>query len=404
MQLSCPQAAERNRKIACVFLPHFAVQKEIKDHPSLAERPFIIGGLPQERRPVFDASETARDCGISPGMPLNQAYSLCPEGIFLPLQERSLLEDFEGTIDFLRNYSPVIEVHQIGYTFIDASYLSEGEQPIIKLAEHLFQYTGFKGSIGVSTSKFVAWVASQIADSSRPVIVTPGKEQTFLKDLPTGFLSIPEETLQRLTLLGLRRIGQVERLSLDMAQGQFGSEGQRLWELARGIDPSRLVPYQRPEVLEQGLHLDPPAKSLDHLVKGADGLLRKLVPPLKRRWQCCRDMEIILSYDRGEIHQSILRLKEPTSSKAVLLQRTISWLETIKIDGPVVKLRISLQDLCAESGTQGSLLKHTPRTKELHYTINDLQSRYGRDIVSKLVSPESPTNLPENVFQLVPFA
>ena len=77
-------------RIVALYFSHFALQVELIFDPSIVGKPVVIGGYPNERKLVFDASSEALDYGIQTGTPLCQAYGLCPEALFLPLdQERS---------------------------------------------------------------------------------------------------------------------------------------------------------------------------------------------------------------------------------------------------------------------------------------------------------------------------
>ena len=51
--------------------------------------------------------------------------------------------------------------------------------------------------------------------------------------------------------LGVRTVGQLRRLPVDVLTSKFGSMGEHLWQLARGIDDRPVVP-------------DHPAKSISH--------------------------------------------------------------------------------------------------------------------------------------------
>jgi nucleotidyltransferase/DNA polymerase involved in DNA repair len=59
----------------------------MRDNDSLKGKSIIIGGLPYERKVVYDASQETLSCGVRQGMPLREAYALCPQGVFLPLDE-----------------------------------------------------------------------------------------------------------------------------------------------------------------------------------------------------------------------------------------------------------------------------------------------------------------------------
>src|SRR5438105_14619673 len=59
---------------------------EIKRNPSLAGKPLIVGADPKAghgRGVVMSCSYEARKFGVRSGMPISQAYKLCPQGVYV---------------------------------------------------------------------------------------------------------------------------------------------------------------------------------------------------------------------------------------------------------------------------------------------------------------------------------
>jgi DNA polymerase-4 len=66
---------------------------------------------------------------------------------------------------------------------------------------------------------------------------------TFLPPLPVGRLpGVGKVTEARLEELGIRTVSDLHTHSLEELDARFGRHGQRLYELARGIDENRVVP------------------------------------------------------------------------------------------------------------------------------------------------------------------
>jgi nucleotidyltransferase/DNA polymerase involved in DNA repair len=96
-------------RFGCFFFRNFPIQIEVRDDNSLSGKPIIIGGLPYQRKSVYASSHEAFEHGIKQGMPLREAYSLCPQGLFLPLDEEKYLNAFTAVLTLLANYSPAVE-------------------------------------------------------------------------------------------------------------------------------------------------------------------------------------------------------------------------------------------------------------------------------------------------------
>jgi DNA polymerase-4 len=92
-------------------------------------------------------------------------------------------------------------------------------------------------SIGLSCNKFLAKIASDL-DKPRGFAVLGGSDAaSFLATKPvTLIFGVGKVAEQRLVRDGLRTIGDLQRTSEAELLRRYGSEGQRLARLARGID------------------------------------------------------------------------------------------------------------------------------------------------------------------------
>ncbi len=67
--------------------------------------------------------------------------------------------------------------------------------------------------------------------------------EDFLATLPAGRIpGVGKVTEEKLTTLGLRLVGEIRARSLEELTRHFGRYGQRLYELARGIDENPVAP------------------------------------------------------------------------------------------------------------------------------------------------------------------
>jgi DNA polymerase-4 len=66
---------------------------------------------------------------------------------------------------------------------------------------------------------------------------------TFLPPLPVDRLpGVGQVTREKLEKLGVQTVGDLQRLEGTTLEGHFGRYGRRLYELARGLDESEVVP------------------------------------------------------------------------------------------------------------------------------------------------------------------
>ena len=390
-------------RIGCFFFASFAVQVESRVNNALAGKPVIIGGFPYESGAVYDASAEAARYGVKRGMPLRQAYVLCPRGIFLPLAEDKYSDAFTHILRLLANYSPMVEATVRDCVFLNVASEHDEHCFIEELEGAIKRETCFRMSTGVASSKFVAWVASQVAGPGEPLVIPDGDERGFLQDLSVDLLPASFKLLRRLKLFGIYKMGELAKLPREAVNLQFGAEGQKLWELASGIDDSRLMPCKMPEIIKEELSFEPPAENLALILNRADELLNRLSWQLKQRWQCCRQLTASLTFTNGHVVQRTFHFKEAASSREIMLRHLKRCLEKARFMAPVSEMRLTLTDFCPEEVKQASFLSKASKRKErLKLAINRLQQRYGKGVIKKVL-PEEKSRLPEDSFSFTEF-
>jgi nucleotidyltransferase/DNA polymerase involved in DNA repair len=387
-------------RIGCIFFPSFAVQVEVRDNNTLSGKPIIIGGFPYQLKAVHDASEEAMRQGVKRDMPLRQAYALCPQAIFLPLAEAKYNDAFTNVLNLLAQYTPVVAVGAETCALLDATLERDEFSFIKQTMEILEEKTGLHTSAGIASNTFVARVASQVAKLNECLVVPDGEERRFLQNLPVDLLPASPESLRRLKLFGIYKMDELAKLPIGAVKLQFGREGQILWELANGIDFSKLTPWKMPEALTGEVVFEPPAEALTIILNGAGDLLNSLAGQLKQHWQCCRRLTTCLSFSNGDMVKKTLHFKEATCSKEVMLRQLQHYLERARFTSLVEKMTLTLTVLCSEEGKQVSFLDTQARHWEkLIRAINQLQQRYGQGIVKQVLCKERCL-LPEDSFFL----
>jgi len=387
-------------RIGCIFFPNFAVQVEVRDNNTLSGKPIIIGGFPYQLKAVNDASEEAMGQGVTRGMPLRQAHALCPEAIFLPLAEDKYSDVFTNVLNLLAQYTPVVAVGAETCALLDAT-LERDEFAFMKeTLEIIEEKTGLHTSASIASNTFVARVASQVAKLNECLVVPDGEERRFLQNLPVDLLPASPESLRRLKLFGIYKMDELAKLPIGAVKLQFGREGQILWELANGIDFSKLTPWKMPEALTGEVVFEPPAEALTIILNGAGDLLNSLAGQLKQHWQCCRRLTMCLSFSNGDMVKRTLHFKEATCSKEVMLRQLQHYLEMARFTSLVEKMTLTLTVLCSEEGKQVSFLDmQVKHWEKLIRAINQLQQRYGQGIVKQVLCKERCL-LPEDSFFL----
>lgn len=387
-----------DRPIACVHIPRFAVEVERLRRKDAGSRLILIG-----EATVFDCSLGAETSNVKRGMRMSGAIGLCTQALVIPPDIPHYERTFDALLDVLEDVSPVVEPASIGTAFLSLSGLRNDTQALAQeIISGLHRQTGFMASVGVAESKFAARVASSITVPGAAKTVPPGEERPFLAPLPVDLLPASEAMLWRLHLLGLETMGDVTRMSLSAFQAQFGPEGKRCWDLARGYDDEPLLPRLKEETIVRRLQMPAPAVALDAILIGAERLLRSAYADGGRGGRWVRKVVLRGTLDAGGAWELPVAFREALANpqdawiavKAAIMRRPP--------DRAVEELEIELVGLTGESGKQASMFEGKGKLwRQIEESLKQLETQRGQASVGKVVRLEPWSRIPERRAALV---
>jgi DNA polymerase-4 len=234
------------RKIVHIDMDAFYASVEQRDDPQLRVKPVVVAWL-GNRSVVCAASYEARRFGIRSAMPAVRAERLCPEAVFVPpdfprYRAVSLL-----VREIFKRHTDLVEPLSLDEAYLDVTENKTGLPTATRVAstirEQIREELNLTASAGVAPNKFLAKIASDWRKPGGLFVIQPDEVDTFLPPLPVGRLpGVGKVTEARLEKLGIRTVGDLRRLELPTLEGPFGRHGVRLYELARGIDNSPVLP------------------------------------------------------------------------------------------------------------------------------------------------------------------
>jgi len=230
-----------HRTILHLDIDAFFASVEQLLNPSLAGRPVIVGGLPDDRSVVASCSYEARALGVHAGMPLAQAQRLCPRAVFLRGSYRNYRLVRDRVREILFRYSPTVE-----FTSIDDAYMElTGLEPIhgppletaVRIRTAILERTGVSVSMGIGTSKVMARIASGCAKPAGILLLLPGYERAFLREMGVECLpGVGRRTRRVLENLNIHTAGALALIPVNLMEAVFGRNGRKIAERARGVD------------------------------------------------------------------------------------------------------------------------------------------------------------------------
>jgi nucleotidyltransferase/DNA polymerase involved in DNA repair len=389
--------------------------------------PIVLGGKPWTNGLVLDASRSALELGVRPGMPLGAAHRLSPEALFLDPDPAADGISLEAALGRLAGFSPGVAAETDGTrpgfgrveVQLDGLERLWGPEPLIvrRIGEALAGMLPGPPMAGIGGTRFAAAVAASRAGTVAPVVATavaggevplhivePGTDAEFLAPLPAGLLSRDPVVRGRLERFGLRVIGQVAELPRSALVARFGPDGELIHARSRGEETDPFRPRRAPERMAMALPIDPPVADVEGLRFVLHRLTAAFGDQLDARGAAAARATLTLELDRsfsaGDMPPSLtidLHLPEPTSEGLAIERLLIARLEVAPPPAPVSRVDLELGGVAPAAGCQLALFTpQTGRTGRLGWQLARLGLRFGEGRIGwmDLEDPEAP--LPED--------
>jgi DNA polymerase IV len=236
----------RARKIVHIDMDAFYASVEQRDDPQLRGQPVVVAWR-GNRSVVCAASYEARRFGVRSAMPAVRAERLCPKAVFLPPDFTRYRAVSRQVRDIFRRHTDLIEPLSLDEAYLDVSENKTGLPTATQVArtirEQIRGELDLTASAGVAPNKFLAKIASDWRKPDGLFIIQPELVDSFLLPLEVGRLpGVGKVTGEKLQNLEVQTIADLRKIDLSTLKRRFGRYGVRLYELARGIDRSEVIP------------------------------------------------------------------------------------------------------------------------------------------------------------------
>lgn len=265
------------RKIVHVDMDAFYASVEQRDNPRLRGKPVVVAWK-GARSVVCAASYEARRFGVRSAMAAVHAERLCLEAIFVPPDFPRYKAVSRMAREIFQRHTDLIEPLSLDEAYLDVTENKAGLLTATRVArtirEQIREELHLTASAGVAPNKFLAKIASDWRKPDGLFVIQPEEVDAFLKPLPVERLpGVGKVTGYRLKKIGILTVGELRELERASLENQFGRYGTRLYELARGIDNSQVVP-NRPtqsisaeDTFAQDIHLSETEPMIRHLAE-----------------------------------------------------------------------------------------------------------------------------------------
>jgi DNA polymerase-4 len=227
---------------------------------------------------ITTASYEARAYGIKTAMSVHEALRLCPHLIVLPPNHLLYHTMSHDLMEYLSTVIPAMEQYSIDEMFGDlGGWIDDADtyEFIRHLQNQITMEFKLPVSIGASSSKWIAKLATSAAKPYGVRVVRRSEIESFVKDIPIGdFPSVGKAFSLKMERYGIKTIG--DGWKSDTLIQSWGNHGRDLYARLRGEDNERIQPSRS----RKGIGI---SRSMDHPIQERSELYRR-IHILIRHW------------------------------------------------------------------------------------------------------------------------
>lgn len=314
---------------------------EKRDNPDLADKPVIIGG--GKRGVVSTACYIARINGVRSAMPMFKALELCPDAIVIPPNMEKYVGVGRQVRAMMHDLTPLVQPLSIDEAFLELAgterlHHAPPARILAKFAKRVQEEIGISISVGLSYCKFLAKVASDLQKPRGFSVI--GKEEAleFLAARPvTTIWGVGKAFNATLEADGIRTIGQLQTMQEADLMRRYGTMGQRLFRLSRGIDDREVHPNEAAKSVSAETTFFDDISRYDDLVPILRRLSEKVSARLKKHGIAGQTVVLKMKSADFKSRTRNKRLEDPTQLADRIFRTGLSLMER-ETDGTKFRL------------------------------------------------------------------
>lgn len=385
----------KGRAVGLLDLDAFFASVEQLDHPEWRGKPVIVGGSPEKRGVVSTASYEARTYGVHSAMPSVTAKRLCPDAIWTRGNFSRYREMSDAVMAVLFDETPFVEQVSIDEAFFDVTpgtWVNESPVSICRRVQERVSELGVTCSIGLSTNKTVAKIASEREKPRGLTVVPPGCERDFLAPLPVDAMSgIGKRTAERLARMGIRTLGQLSEADPDKLRKELGVWGPRAIRRAQGFDDSpvrRFDDHQQVKSVSNERTFERDLTTREELRAAILSISETVGARLRRKGLSGTTVTLRIKDSNLAVHSAQTRLSKPSQDEHDFGRVALSLLDSIWSEGrPVRLVGVGISGFGEDAAVQGTLFldeENSPARdlSALSRATDAVRERFGSDAIS----------------------
>jgi len=370
----------------------FYASVEQLDDPRLKNKCVIVGGT-SNRGVVSAASYEAREFGIHSAMPIYQAKQKCPHGIFLPPRMGRYKEVSKKVMAILRDFSPLVEPVSIDEAYLDITgsrrLFGEPQEIAREIKRKIKETVHLTCSVGVAPNKFLAKIASDLEKPDGLTVILPDKVPEFVESLSVKKVpGVGKKLFHQLELLGIRTLGDIQRLPEKALIKHLGKFGTRLRALSAGRDDSPVTPHAPHKSISSERTLAADTRDIKLLKRYLLSQSAEVARQLRLAGLRAKTVTLKIKDESFQIVTRRTTIAIPTQSSEVIYKQAAQLIDTHKITQKIRLIGVGTSGFSpVNASVQMSLFGNAEENaddwEKIDRALDSISSKFGKDVVDR---------------------
>ena len=191
---------------------------------------------------------------------------------------------------------------------------------------------GWRVSVGLAPSKFLARLAMEHQRPDGLTVVLPEQIGDFLADVPIDQLpGVGAVTRQQFAAMQIEHIGALAQVPLNELVRHFGQRGSSFWHLSQGWDDDPVAPAEQLDQIREEAAFSAPLYTREEMHDALRELAAALCGRLQRRGLQARDVTLEVRYPDFRTATRTSRLAAFTDRAQAVFAATCELLEQTEV-------------------------------------------------------------------------
>ncbi|HEV8549641.1 MAG TPA: DNA polymerase Y family protein [Polyangiaceae bacterium] len=412
MSESSPEAA---RRIVALVLPELLVELALAASPARARGAWgvvLVDAAAQGENPdeplrptaTLDAvNAAARRCGVRAGQTITEARALIAGFEVERLPPAAVEQALAAIAEVSLGFGATVALRVPDTVWVDVSgsaHLFGGEEALVEELVDRVRALGYGVRAAVAPGPELAravarWAPPKTSGKGAHFVPAVGAAQA-VQALPVVALPLSEECHGFLVRLGVLTLGDLAALPRSSLTTRLSGEVGRALDLAVGLDPTPLIPYQLPETVVEELGFEYGVDGSEPLLFALRGIAARVAARLAGRGMAAERLVLSLGHDRpiarlrGEKETTELRfaLSSPLTREDDIRRVVAARLERARLPAPTLSVRLEVPVMVSAVARQlelgQTLSGGVDLEKELPLVVAEIAADVGEERVGVL--------------------